>query len=91
MLVSIPPTPDQNVYHARTHFREERGYFLKVGANSRNQEKGVILQAKIGEILVYVLVVSVCVCVCVCVCVWGGGGGGGVLMQVLSDPRQFPW
>ena len=39
------PTPDQNVYHARTHFREERGNFSKVGANSRNQEKGVIFHA----------------------------------------------
>ena len=37
---SRPPTPDQNVYHARTHFHEERGNFSKVGANSRNQEKG---------------------------------------------------
>ena len=36
---------DQNVYHARTHFREERGNFSKVGANSRNQEIGVIFQA----------------------------------------------
>ena len=44
-------TPDQNVYHARTHFLEERGNFSKVGANSRNQEKGVIFQTKFGEIL----------------------------------------
>ena len=34
-----PPTPDQNVYHARTDFREERSNFSEVGANSRNQEK----------------------------------------------------
>ena len=42
-----PPTPttDQNVYHARTHFHEERDNFSKVCANSRNQEKGVIFQA----------------------------------------------
>ena len=32
------------LYHARTHFREERGNFSKLGANSRNQEKGVIFQ-----------------------------------------------
>ena len=46
-----PSTPNQNVYQARTHFREKRGIFSMGGANSRNQEKGVILQAWVREIL----------------------------------------
>ena len=33
-----PHTPDQNVYHARTHLRGERGNFSTVGAKSG--EKG---------------------------------------------------
>ena len=45
------PTPDQNVYHARTHFREKGGIFSMGGANSRNQEKAVILQEWVREIL----------------------------------------
>ena len=36
-----PPTPDQNVYHARAHFREKGGIISMGGANSRNQEKGL--------------------------------------------------
>ena len=35
-----PSTPDQNVYQARTHFREERGNFPKVVANSRIKKNG---------------------------------------------------
>ena len=31
-----PPTPAQNVYHARTHFREKRGILSMGGANSQN-------------------------------------------------------
>ena len=46
-----PSTPDQNVYHARTHFRENGGIFSIGGANSLNQEKGVIFQAWVREIL----------------------------------------
>ena len=46
-----PSTPDQNVYHARTHFREERGNFSKIGANSRNQEKWVIFGHKSAKFL----------------------------------------
>ena len=44
-----PPTPDQNIYNARTHFRQ-KGVFFSMGGNSRNQEKGVILQAWVREI-----------------------------------------
>ena len=44
------PTPDQNVDHARTHFREN-GAIFQWGANSRSQEKWVILQAWVHEIL----------------------------------------
>ena len=43
-----PPTP---LCHARTHFREKWGIFSMGGANSRNQENGVILQAWVREIL----------------------------------------
>ena len=46
-----PPTPDQNVYHARTRFREKGGIFSMGGANSRNHAKGDILQAWVREIL----------------------------------------
>ena len=33
-------TPDQNVYHARTHFHEERGNFSKVGAIREIKKRG---------------------------------------------------
>ena len=41
------PTPD----HARTHFRDIGVFFSMGGANSRNQEKEVNLQAWVREIL----------------------------------------
>ena len=46
-----PSTPDQNVYHVRTHFREKKGHFSMGSTNSRNHEKGVILQTWDREIL----------------------------------------
>ena len=46
-----PAPPDQSVYHGRNHFREKEGIFSMGGANSRNQEKGIIFQARVREIL----------------------------------------
>ena len=49
-MVGLPPAPKQSAYHARTHFHEKKGIFSVGGANSRNQEKGVIFWAWVGEI-----------------------------------------
>ena len=57
-----PPTPDQNIHHARTHFHEKGGNVSKAGANSQNQEKGVIFQAQISEILKRVDISHVSTC-----------------------------
>ena len=46
-----PQFPDQEVYQAPTHFREKGGIFSMGVANSQNQEKWVILQAWVREIL----------------------------------------
>ena len=47
-----PPPPDQSVYHARTHFfSRQNAIFSMGGTNSRNQERGVIFQAWVREIL----------------------------------------
>ena len=59
-----PSTPELNVYHARTHFREKGGIFSMGGANSRNQEKGVILQAWVLEILKKGNILHVCIIIC---------------------------
>ena len=44
------PTPDQSVFHARTHFNEKWDIFSMAGTNSRNIEKRVIFQAWVREI-----------------------------------------
>ena len=48
---TTPHPPDQNVHHARTHFRE-KGVFSQLEVRiSLNQEKGVIVQAWVRKIL----------------------------------------
>ena len=47
-----PHTPDQNVYHARTHFREERGDFEVYGSCSDTSlERLQVIQNKLLKLL----------------------------------------